>query len=130
SGCFVELGAFKPFQRVSAFSRCSCTTLSRSMLMAGKSLYRDGQFEEAIVVLDELIDRYPTSGYLAEARRVRRLAEEARDGAGGDRRVRTIGIILPIDGDHATLAQGLFTGIRFAIDEHNLIIQTVPIRIV
>src|SRR5690606_40013268 len=83
SGCFVELGAFKPFQRVSAFSRCSCTTLSRSMLMAGKSLYRDGQFEEAIVVLDELIDRYPTSGYLAEARRVRRLAEEARDGAGG-----------------------------------------------
>lgn len=101
-----------------------------AMLMAGKSLYRDGQFEEAIDVLDELIDRYPTSGYLAEARRVRRLAEEARDGAGGDRRVRTIGIILPIDGDHATLAQALFTGIRIAIDEHNLLNPNDPIRMV
>lgn len=100
-----------------------------TMLMAGKALYRDGNFDRAIDLLNRLIRRYPTSGYLDEARRVVDLAERGGDQDAGRSAVHELGIVLPLQGDDAILAQALFTGIRIAIDEHNAL-NDQPVRMI
>lgn len=90
-----------------------------AMLMAGKALYRDGQYEDAVEVLNDLVSRYPTSGYLDEARRVIEFAQQLQDAETSRGGVHNLGIVLPLQGEDATLTQALFTGIRIAIEEHN-----------
>lgn len=101
-----------------------------AMLMAGKSLYRSGEFQDAAALLDELVDRYPTSSYLDEARTVRQLAIRSLDESARQMGVREIGVILPLVDEHATLAQALFTGIRIAVEEHNRLNVEQPVRMV
>lgn len=90
-----------------------------ALLMAGKALYRDGEYGQAIDLLNTLIRRYPSSGYLDEARRVIELAQRRGGEGGGPRGVTDIGIVLPLQEADATLTQALFTGIRIAVEEHN-----------
>lgn len=101
-----------------------------AMLMAGKSLYRDGQYDQAAALLQELIDRYPTSSYLDEAQAVRELALHELDRGRQQMNVRELGIVLPLQDDDATLTQALFTGVRIAVDEHNRLNPEAPIRMV
>ena len=101
-----------------------------AMLMAGKSLYRDGDYEQAADLLQELVDRYPTSSYLDEARRVRQLALEELDQGQRQPNVRELGIVLPLQDQDATLTQALFTGVRIAVDEQNRLNPEDPIRMV
>jgi branched-chain amino acid transport system substrate-binding protein len=99
-------------------------------LMAAKSLYRDGRFEHAIELLDAFIDRYPTSGYINEAQRVRGFA--ARQIEEGERqdRVLQIGVALPLSGSGA-VTQSMFNGIRVAVEAHNRVSrEQLPARIV
>lgn len=90
-----------------------------AMLMGGKALYRNGEYARSIELLNTLLRRYPSSGYLDEARRVIDLAERRGEPDAGTPDVHELGIILPLQGDDATLAQALFTGIRIAVEEHN-----------
>lgn len=101
-----------------------------AMLMAGKALYRNGEYERAAELLLQLMEEYPSSSYAGEARRVRdfalQMARQERDG----KRIQNLGIILPLGQDDATLTQSLFTGIRIAVDEHNRLNPEVPIRMI
>lgn len=100
-----------------------------ALLMAGKSLYRAGQFQEAVDLLNTLIRRYPTSSYLDEARRVIDFALQRQDRSDRVGAVQKLGIVLPLQGEDATLTQALFTGIRIAVEEHNRL-NNVPVRMI
>ncbi len=100
-----------------------------SLLMAGKSLYRAGEYEDAVDVLNTLITRYQTSGYVQEARRVMEFARERLRGEQVEDRVRNVGIVLPLQGADASLTQALFTGVRMAIEEHNTL-NDRPVRMI
>lgn len=101
-----------------------------ALLMAAKSLYRDGRYEEAIDLSETLVDDYSSSGYVDEARRLRQLCfDQLARGEEGDL-IRNLGVILPLQNEDATLTQALFTGVRIAIDEHNRLNPERPIRMV
>ena len=90
-----------------------------ALLMAGKALYRDDQYEQAIEVLNELINQYPSSSYLEEARRTRRFARQALEEPGGGRVIQ-LGILLPpAEGEGAAQTQALFNGVRLAVEAAN-----------
>lgn len=90
-----------------------------SLLMAGKALYRSGQHARAIDVLTTLLDRYPETSYRAEAEEVLDYARSARRRTQGEPDRIRVGIVLPLAGEDAPLAQAMFNGIRLAVDEHN-----------
>ena len=101
-----------------------------AMLMAAKSLHRDGKSQEAVDLLDTLIRQYPTSSYLDEAHRVRDFALDRLRGGGGSRQARNLGILLPMGGADAALTQAIFTGIRIAVEENNRSNPNAPVRMV
>jgi outer membrane protein assembly factor BamD (BamD/ComL family) len=101
-----------------------------SLLMAAKALYRDGRYEDAMELTETLEETYPTSGYVDEARELRSLAEAQRERAEAGDLVSEIGIVLPLQDEHATLTQALFTGVRIAVDEHNRLNPERPVRMV
>jgi tetratricopeptide (TPR) repeat protein len=90
-----------------------------SLLMAGKALYRLGQHARAVDVLTTLLDRYPETSYRAEAEEVLDYARSARSRTQGEPDRIRVGIVLPLAGEDAPLAQAMFNGIRLAVDEHN-----------
>ena len=100
-----------------------------AMLMAGKSLYRDGNLGRAVDMLETFMQRYPTSGYIDEAERVIDLAESRGRQEEEAASVHDLGILLPLQGSDATLAQALFTGIRIAVEEHNALNDS-PVRMI
>jgi hypothetical protein len=101
-----------------------------ALLMAGKSLYRDGKNQQAVDLLDTLIRLYPTSSYLEEANRVREFAlDPSRGGAAGPT-ARSLGVLLPMGGSDAALTQAIFAGIRIAVDNNNSRNPNAPVRMV
>ncbi|ARA93044.1 hypothetical protein AWN76_007655 [Rhodothermaceae bacterium RA] len=102
-----------------------------AMLMAGKALYRSGQYEAAIRVLDDLMRTYPTSRYVDEARRVAGYARQYLEGRGAVAQPLQLGIALPLTEDDVALSQAMFNGIRLAVEEYNEAPDTRrPIRMV
>lgn len=98
-------------------------------LMAGKALYRDGEYQRAIDLLSAFLQLYPTSSYLDEAEHTLRFAQQhVQDEARRDGAVR-LGIALPLSRNDVELTQSLFNGIRLAIDEYNRAAEQ-PIRMV
>ncbi len=90
-----------------------------ALLMAGKSLYRDGRYARAADVLSGLVDTFPTSSYVDEARRTLGFAEAELGTQGEAQETIELGIALPLDDDDALLTQALFNGIRLAVEEMN-----------
>lgn len=88
-------------------------------LMAGKALYREGRYQDAADLLTDFVRRFPTSGYVDEARQVAAYAAQQIERTGEEARTVDLGILLPMNGDDAVLSQALFNGIRLAVDEHN-----------
>ncbi len=119
--------AARLFERVrTAYERHDRTTAA--LLMEAKALYRDGCFEAAAERARLLAAEFPESRYVEAAAQLRERAEEglARNVA----LPRNLGVLLPLDGDHAPLAQALFTGVRMAVDEHNAQHPDRPVRMV
>ena len=90
-----------------------------AVLMAGKALYRQGEFERAEEVLGRFIQTYPTSSYVDEAEETLRFAREQMTIEGERRDVVNLGILLPLGADDAALTQALFNGIRLAVEDFN-----------
>lgn len=90
-----------------------------AILMAGKSLYREGDYERAEDLLAEFIRAFPTSSYLDEADRTLALVREQLGGAAPETRTVRLGIALPLTDNDAPLTQALFNGIRLAVEGHN-----------
>ena len=90
-----------------------------ALLMAGKALFRLGDYMSCIDLLDEFKRKYSTSSYLQEAERILEYARlELRKADIQSNAVR-IGVVLPFFGSNRDLTQSLFNGIRLAVEEHN-----------
>ena len=90
-----------------------------AVLMAGKALYRQGEFERAEDVLARFIQTYPTSSYVDEAEETLRFARAQMTLEGERRDVVNLGILLPLGADDAALTQALFNGVRLALEDFN-----------
>lgn len=90
-----------------------------ALLMRGKALYQYGDYAQTIQVLSQLIDTYPTSRFVAEARQVIEFANEGLGGIARDNEIITLGILLPMTENAAPFSQELFNGIKMAVDSLN-----------
>ena len=90
-----------------------------ALLMAGKALYRSGDFAQSLSLLGEFHRSYSTSSYMEEVSQVMAYARlELGKEALKSEAVR-IGVALPLTGVDPSLSQSLFRGIRLAVDLHN-----------
>ncbi len=90
-----------------------------ALLMAGKSLYRRGSYQESIDLLARFRSEHPGSSYLAEAEQVMayaRLRLRSAETAAGALR---LGVALPLGVRDPSATQALFNGIRIAVEQHN-----------
>ena len=101
-----------------------------AVLMAGKALYRQGEYERAISVLSRFVRTYPSSSYVLEAEEALRFAEEQLDLEAERTSVAALGITLPLGPDDVALTQALFNGIRLAVEAFNETSEGVAIRMV
>lgn len=99
-----------------------------ALLMEAKALYGEGRFEEAVGRARLLESEFPSSSYVEAARRLREMAEEGLER--GIPLSRDLGVLLPLDGSDAPLAQAIFTGVRIAVDEHNEQRPDRPVRMI
>lgn len=83
-------------------------------LMAAKAAYASADFDRAVAAATRLVEEYPSSRYVEEARRVLDRAAE-----GGAVQPFELGVVLPVSGADGYLGQALFNGVRIAVDEHN-----------
>ena len=90
-----------------------------SLLMQGKSLFQNSQFEDARQVLEQLLRTYPTTRYADEARHVISMAGDSRNQSYQQSQIFLLGVALPLNGDAAGLTQQLFNGIRMAVQQYN-----------
>lgn len=90
-----------------------------AILMAGKSLYRQGAYDAARSLLEDFLVNYPTSRYVDEARLLISLSEERASQDEDVTEVFDVGILLPMSQEDLPLTQALFNGVRLAVDEHN-----------
>lgn len=88
-------------------------------LMAGKSLYRRGEYKKAVDLLNQFVREFPQSRYVADAQRMRRFALESLSAEQRRGRLVQLGVLLPIDAESLELSQNMFNGIRIAVEEHN-----------
>jgi len=118
--------AFRLFSRVAeAFGYNARTTAA--LLMAGKSAYADGDFDQALSTLTTFVRLYPRSRYVDEAEdMIRRAVQGQRTGPD----VFELGVILPATGESGYLAQALFNGVRLAVDTHNARAPRRPVRLI
>ena len=105
------------------------TTAAR--LMAGKSLYRERRYGDAIELLEDFIVQFPRSTYVDDARATIRLAQNELERESNRTAPVSVGLAFPLSGNDAALTQALFNGIRIAIDEHNAAHGSlVPVRMI
>lgn len=90
-----------------------------SLLMAGKALYREAAYEEAVDLLTQFVDQYPTSSYTGAARLTIERARQVMERQHRRARQLRIGIALPMTPREAAFSQSLFNGIRLAVDAFN-----------
>lgn len=90
-----------------------------AILMAGKSLYRDGEYRRADDLLTELIETFPESSYLDAAERTRGFARQQQEGPDAEAEPVRLGVALPLRDEDAALTQAFFNGVRLAIEERN-----------
>lgn len=90
-----------------------------ALLMQGKALLRLGRYQEAVNVLETLLEQYPETSYAQEAQRVLEGARKRLEESGTQPDTLRVGVALPMTDAHVALSQALFNGIRLAVDEHN-----------
>jgi branched-chain amino acid transport system substrate-binding protein len=98
-------------------------------LMAGKALYRNGEYESAVALLTAFLQDYPRSGYREAAGRTLGFAQQkVREEQRRNEALR-LGIALPMNRNDTPLTQELFNGIRLAVEEHNRTAQR-PVQMI
>jgi len=116
-----ELGdygkAAERFRLVNEYALNRKTTAA--FVMQGKALLRIGRYQEAVDVLETLLDQYSETAYRREAERILREARSRLEESGTRVDTLHIGIALPMTDENVGLSQAMFNGIRLAIDEHN-----------
>ena len=100
-----------------------------ALLMAGKSLYRNGEYQNAVTLLTAFLQDYPSSGYREAAGRTLGFAQQKLREDENRRDAIHLGIALPMSRSDTPLTQALFNGIRLAVEEHNRTVQR-PVKMV
>lgn len=90
-----------------------------AILMAGKALFRNQEYDRAVDILTTFLREYPTSGYRTDVGRTLGFAQQKQREAELRADAIRIGIALPMNTNDQALTQSLFTGIRLAVDEYN-----------
>lgn len=119
--------AFDHFRTVeTSYGRNASSSTAR--IMAAKSAFRLGNYEETVSLLETFAIDFPGSSYTSNAQALADLAAEARNQATTD--VLSIGVILSLSESDRIPSQQLFNGIRMAVDEHNGNPENQPAKMV
>ncbi|HET6567987.1 MAG TPA: ABC transporter substrate-binding protein [Rhodothermales bacterium] len=121
-------GAYRRFRLVYETFPLNRKTTAAT-LMAGKALYRSGDYRTSAQLLTSFVSEYPKSSYVDDARRTISRAESVLEN-GPPRQPVSLGILLPLSADNVALTQALFNGIHLAVEEHNATPGAVPVRMV
>lgn len=92
-----------------------------ALLMRGKSLYMNQEYDQARLVLNDFKAKYRTSRYVADAEQIILLATDGTDAGYIDDQILKLGIALPLNSESSALTQQMFNGIRMAVEEHNAV---------
>ncbi len=93
-----------------------------ALLMRGKSLYMNKEYDQAILVLNDFKAKYRTSRYIADADQIILFASDGADAGYQDTRILKLGIALPLDSESSSaFTQQMLNGIRMAVEEHNAV---------
>ncbi|MDE2771357.1 MAG: ABC transporter substrate-binding protein [Bacteroidota bacterium] len=95
------------------------TKTTAAHLMAGKALYRHGDHQAAIDLLQEFIREYSSSRYREEAERVIAAARIGREHKRVNDSAINLGLALPLSRDELPLTQSIFSGVQLAIENYN-----------
>ena len=95
------------------------TRTTAALLMAGKALYRMGDYAQALDLLATFHREYPSSRYLQEASQVMAYARMELGNAELLSEAVRVGVALPLTGADPALSTSLFNGIRLAVADHN-----------
>ncbi len=120
------LAAFEDGDYTEAYRRFRATVeyplhqkTTAALLMGGRALYRGGRYEDAISILETLLDRYPDTTYRGQANQIISYARDGlQDGQSAPDTLR-IGLMLNLEGEEAARSQAFFNGVRLAVDRHN-----------
>ncbi len=112
------LDAFAQFRNIYEHERIQKKTTA-SYLMAGKSLYRLGEYVQAIQLMEEFQERYPNSRYISEASRLIAVTRRDIQYAQANENVIRLGIALPLSTNEIAITRSLFSGIQLAVDAYN-----------
>jgi branched-chain amino acid transport system substrate-binding protein len=104
------------FKRVVADEPVHRSTTSAA-IMSAKAAFQLEDYPAVATETARFIDRYPTSGYLEEARMLRQLAAETMNREESD--MLSIGVLLSLDQQEVSQTQALFNGIAIAVGEYN-----------
>ncbi len=111
-------GAYQRFREVyEQYALHRKTTAA--ILMAGKALYRSGEYEPVVTLLRAFLQDYPTSGFREAAGRTLGFAQQKLREQERQAEAIRLGIALPLNRNDTPLTQALFNGIRLAVEEHN-----------
>ena len=90
-----------------------------ALLMGGRALYRAGRYDDAISILETLLNRYPDTSYRSTANQIISYARDGRQSGQAAPDTLRIGLMLNLEGEEAARSQAFFNGVRLAIDGHN-----------
>ena len=92
-----------------------------SLLMRGKALFMNQQYDQAVEVLQNFTATYRTSRYIRDAEQIIQMASQDPASIAQDTQIFKLGIALPLNGDASALTQQMFNGIRMAVEDHNAV---------
>ncbi len=111
--------AFYGFREVYELDPAHLKTTA-AYLMAGKALYRLGNYLPAIELLEDFRAQYPTSRYLLEAASLIRASKTELQRVEFEDNIIRIGLALPLTPDEFAVTRSIFQGVKLAVDTYNL----------
>jgi len=115
-GAYIE--AYEQFRAVHDFVPAHRKT-EVALLMAAKALYRSENYALSAELLSQFVEQYPSSRYMASARRTLRYVQQGLANQERDSALVRLGVILPMNWDDRRTTQYLFHGIHLAVEEEN-----------
>jgi branched-chain amino acid transport system substrate-binding protein len=101
---------------------------SSAAILAAKSAYRLGQYQQARSFLSGFAATYGSSSYVTEARNLDEMAFEAI--RFGTESTLTLGVLFSLDRNERHQTQEIFNGIRLAVDAHNAQRNSSPVKMI
>lgn len=112
------MGAYHSFRDIYEHEPVQKKTTA-AYLMAGKSLYRLGEYISAIQLMEEFQSRYPNSRYMEDAAHLAAVSMQDFQYAEWDENAIRLGLALPLSSNDLTTTWSVFSGVQIAVDAYN-----------